>query len=347
MILHNFKINKFSLPLIKSLNIKGTLLKERSGIIIELIDNEGYSGRGEISPLPGFSSENLYSAIIQTEKIKEKLLFNSIPIKNGTLLDSFHSFIKDFDLFPSVIFGLETAIINLMSCKTGQPFHEFLSNSFNNKIHINALIDKLSSSVFSQFSYLYKLGYRTIKIKLGKNDPDFEIKIIKELDKVYRNSLKLRFDANASWDYNEALYYIKSLKNIESLEYIEEPLKDISLLTKLVKDTDAPIALDENLQSFYSNYPKFLNIIKTFVLKPTILGGIKKTMQLVESTEKIGAVCVISDTFQSGLGLSALINISSTIPHSASTAMGLNTYTWLKNDIQGYKIIIKNGIIEL
>ncbi|HJO95917.1 MAG TPA: o-succinylbenzoate synthase [Victivallales bacterium] len=347
MILHNFKINKFSLPLIKTLNIKGTLLKERSGIIIELIDNEGYSGRGEISPLPGFSRETLCSAIIQTEKIKEKLLFSSIPVKGEALLDSLYLFTKNFNLFPSVVFGLETAIINLISSKTGQSFHQFLSDSFNNKIYINALIDKLDSSVFSQFSYLYKSGYRTIKIKLGKNDPDVEIRMIKELNKVYRGKVKLRFDANAVWNYSEALYYIKSLKNIESLEYIEEPLKDTSLLMKLVRDTDAPIALDENLQSFYSNYPNYLNIINAFVLKPTILGGIRKTMQLVKLSEKIGAVCVISDTFQSGLGVNTLINISSAIPHSGCTAMGLNTYTWLKNDIQGYKIIIKNGVVEL
>ncbi|MEW5993410.1 MAG: hypothetical protein AB1744_03345, partial [Candidatus Zixiibacteriota bacterium] len=61
-------IFRFSLPLRMSLESKHGTLTGREGIIIELSDDAGHVGLGEVSPLAGFSLESLDEAIAQLRR---------------------------------------------------------------------------------------------------------------------------------------------------------------------------------------------------------------------------------------------------------------------------------------
>ncbi len=53
-----FRLYRYHLPLSEPLQSKGTTLRHREGLLVELAGDGGAVGWGEAAPLPGFSREN-------------------------------------------------------------------------------------------------------------------------------------------------------------------------------------------------------------------------------------------------------------------------------------------------
>lgn len=334
-----FHIYEFTLPLKKPLNFKGNSISERKGLILKLIDADNNSGYGEVSPLPGFHKETLTEAFNQLKKL-DNILQKYTPLTpeeiiNGTTIPT--------TLYSSVAYGLDTAFINLFASIKQIPVHKLLSSDHSSRISLNSLLASIDKDYISEIHKFISLGYRTIKIKLGLTDLDNELKALNNIIKNLKSKVKLRLDVNAKWNYKDASYFLKSLDNFESLEYIEEPLSDWTEINRLNSEFKVPIALDENLDHYLSAYSNNVNALTGFVIKPPIKGKLSKTIQLFNLSKKHNKTCIISDTFQSALGLSFLASLSSTI-NSATTAMGLDTYRYFENI---YKVPFKivNGSI--
>lgn len=92
------KLYRYALPMDSGVILRDNRLKEREGFVVELSDG-GRIGRGEIAPLPGFSTETMDEAYTQ---IVEQL----ISWQQGNQ--------PDYELLaPSVAFGLSMALLEL------------------------------------------------------------------------------------------------------------------------------------------------------------------------------------------------------------------------------------------
>ena len=79
----------------------------RSGWYL-IINSEGYKGIGEISPLQNFSPDFNYSI--------EKKIKKLIQISSDINLDEMKKYISnELQFFPSIQFGFETAIYDILS----------------------------------------------------------------------------------------------------------------------------------------------------------------------------------------------------------------------------------------
>ena len=108
----DFDMKRYDLALVKPLVINNQELCHRSGVIIFLTGDSGLVGYGEIAPLPGFHKESLDEVISQLSQLK-----NKIPgLKISPALLDFNGGLNELlcmNMFPSVRFGIETAIFNL------------------------------------------------------------------------------------------------------------------------------------------------------------------------------------------------------------------------------------------
>ena len=88
------------------------------------------------------------------------------------------------------------------------------------------------------------------------------------------DQLTLRLDANRAWTIDEALTFAQAIDHA-SIEYCEEPLKNIHQLKSFSEKTTMPIALDETV--YETESPELLPSanIKALVIKPSRLGGWK------------------------------------------------------------------------
>ena len=74
-----------------------------------------------------------------------------------------------------------------------------------------------------------------------------------------------------------------------------------------------------------------LNVAFALVTKPTLLGGIEKTMTLAALAEEHGKLAVLTSAFESGVAHSFLSLVAAALP-GASVAHGLSTFERLERD---------------
>ncbi|MDO8550942.1 MAG: enolase C-terminal domain-like protein, partial [Ignavibacteria bacterium] len=199
----------YSLKLKKPFQTSRTTITERKGFILKLKSQTGAFGIGEAAPLPDFGSE--------TYEEDEKTLENfnlSIKINVERPEESLEENLNDFNSLPSLRCGLELAILNLIcnERKTTIPF--LLKRNFPDSILVNGVIGFMSlEKVRETASDLIQKGFKTIKVKVGRNNFEEDFKTIKKIRETVGESIKLRIDANAKWNKEEALEYLKRLES--------------------------------------------------------------------------------------------------------------------------------------
>ncbi len=329
------QIYQFRLPLRKSIIINGKTISSRQGLILKLSSGNSNKGFAEISPLPGLNFESYDNALFQLQKI----------CRQNALLEQIYTEIErdrnytNIDVYPSVRFGLESAMIDLIAHQNSITPAQVLDaqNSVRN-IKVNGLITR-GDDILSQVQYFIKHRYESIKIKLGQDPVVNEIDKLNNIATFIGDKLSLRIDANQSWTLSQAVQFYKGIQHLP-VDYIEEPLKNAIDLPELYKDTGMPLALDETLQQT-DLIPDLLQSCKALILKPAVVGGVLSTCRMINLASVNNVKSIISDTFQSGLGLTMLANLSA-LADADRVPMGLDTARWLKDDLLQHPGEIKN-----
>jgi O-succinylbenzoate synthase len=295
-------------------------------MIIELTDEDGRRGEGEVAPLEGFSVETYEEARKEIFQLKE-----SAGQKNLS------------PTLRSVRFGLETAIMGLLEQKVKKPFPGYNVGKLKEAVRVNALLhaDVGEDSIEDAVKAMAAGGFKTIKIKVGRNEMDDDIKKINHVVKILPRGLVIRLDANGLWDFETALKFGKNI-NSEFIEYIEEPCSDFHAFPDFYTGTGLPVALDESLEHIDPEAPRIPAGVKAFVLKPTILGGIGRTMGFVGLAAKHGLKPIISSCFEVGPGFDRLIKMAAAIDFDDS-AHGLDTLKYLESDLLPQPLVMEKG----
>lgn len=335
------KINLFSysLPFKRPIVFNDKKLAEREGLLIRLTDTDDNIGWGEIAPLPGFSKETISEAIAQLKTISpelKKIKPGELEAREFTKPRSFE-ILPEIDLHPSVRFGLELATFELTA--------ERKAEAATIRVLVNSLITSLDSSAPDQIADLVSRGCRSFKIKVGRTDSDDEIKQLKQIAKILPTDCLLRLDANRAWTFEEAVSFCQKIVGLP-LEYLEEPLTDPKRLGELADRQPIPLALDETLlETSGASLNSLLGRpgIAALVLKPTLLGGIKKTLELARLGQSHGLLSVISSSFESEVGINCLTMIAHTV--DPDRAHGLDTLGAFASELSANGPLVEGGFV--
>ncbi len=211
------------------------------------------------------------------------------------------------DRCPSVQFGLE----NLFS----KPFESCGARLY-------ALLSGTPDEVLKQAEIASAQGYCTIKVKVSSFSIAAAQKVLGSLQKRFR----LRVDCNSAFSFDEAVSLFSPF-DPAVFDYIEDPTYEFKRLPEFTH----PFALDETVSQYRSISHESSNLYG-FILKPTILGGIKGCAPLIDFAKKHQLKIVFSPAFESGVGL---LQILSTARHFGllDDLIGLDTYRYLKYDL--------------
>ena len=328
----DIKLYRYSIALNRSLRISSDILTSRSGLILILTDNDNHTGLGEIAPLPGLHQETIDDCIAQIRSVNQAGVLQVFSENDAMTVWS--EPLARLNLFPSVRFGMQSALLQLTACRQDTSVRSMLSNVLASEVKVNALItDEQDNRKFT------RSGFQTFKVKTGRRPPEQEIAWIKAIYQNLPPGSRLRLDANCGWQLNEAITICHRLEGLP-VEYLEEPLCDYRELSLLAEKVSIPIALDENLPKFIGRpIPDWIAVL---VVKPTLFPEITELMQL----KKTGKAIVLSDTFQSGVGILMLGELAAAL-NQGGLAMGFDTLNWLSEDILINRPVIKNGSMLL
>jgi len=323
--------------------IGGHTLLSREGLIIQLISDDGFEGFGEIAPLPGISQENIEDSLKQILFLKSKLTDKALTDTENPLNGHLDQWLGENNLNPSVRFGIEMAIINLVAESKDKSVNRLLTKTHHPFIRINGLLFGSKNTVINQAIDLVHAGFTSLKLKVGQSMKE-DISKVQALQEVIGKQALLHLDANRAWNLNKAVHFGHEI-GCDAIDYIEEPFPDVRQIPDFFMKTTIPVALDESLTQWDLDAIKSIVGVKYLVLKPTILGGLKKILDIMSQAKHWGLKTIISSSFESDIGLLTLANLASC--NERDTPAGLDTLKWFNQNLLKEKLNIQNGKLEI
>ncbi|MCF7823948.1 MAG: o-succinylbenzoate synthase [Candidatus Marinimicrobia bacterium] len=338
------KLYRYRLALNEPLRLKQFNLDQREGLILEITDERGNSGLSEISPLPGYSHESLEAATYKTQTLLDRIV-GSDDFVDRFLLRTCRD-IK-FEAPSLASFGVETALLSLFAKANQVTLGEFLYGESSLDIPLNGLINKNLSEWVPEAERLVAEGFQTLKIKVGRINPELEAIGIKNIRQSIGPDVKLRLDANRSWDLETAINFGRQVTS-EQIEYIEEPLQNPRDLPHFHNGCGIHFALDETLHHILDPSISFNTYtgLNTLILKPTLIACIPRLLSLVQQAKDHLISTVISSSYETDLGLSILSQLAGAIS-GGNVAAGLDTGSVFKKRISKKSQLARNGRMEI
>ena len=327
MKLARFDLYRYSLPFSRPLPLGGITLFQREGILLRLSGDDGSEGWGETAPLPGFSVESQSEAASQLRRLAGSMVGREVK---EDWVDPYGEFGRELDrVAPSVRFGFELAVWNLYAPSSGRTLPEVVTPFPRAVVPVNGLLAGSPAEVLVEARRKSDAGYRSIKLKIGTRTVAEDVALVRALGEGLGEDISLRLDANRLWDYEEAAEFVRGTAGVR-FEYVEEPLADPERLPDFVGEFGVPVALDESLVGMESE--KLEAFAVALVLKPTLLGGITRTLRAAGRAHRLGVTPVISSAYESGVGTAALVALAAGIG-DRSVAAGLDTYRMMAEDV--------------
>lgn len=244
----------------------------------------GVTGIGEASPLAGRSSDPPGAA---------HHAFTALAARVPFAAPSFAAIaeLATITAAPAARFAIETALVDALARTANVPFANLLADDPAPSIPINALVDSPDAA-----RRALARGIRTLKVKVER-EPRTRLAAIR----AAAPDAILRADANRAWPTAITLDRLRELVDLD-LEYVEEPCPDT---TTLARRSPIPLALDESLTA---NPP--LDGIAVVVLKPTILGGLARCLELARAAAAAGADVVVTHAYEGPVALAACAELA-------------------------------------
>jgi len=297
---------------------RGVLTEKLTYYILIWNDENPYQvGIGECSILKGLSIDdvNNYESILEDVCSN---IDNYIEETNSKLI-----------AFPSIIFGIETAVKDLENKGTRILFQSDFTDGIEG-IPVNGLI-WMGSIGFMKEQLRDKVeeGFRCIKIKIGAIEFEEELKFLINLRKEYpENYFEIRLDANGAFSLTEVKEKLRRLSKYK-IHSIEQPVKqgNWTAMANLCKESPVPIALDEELIGV-NTYSKKEELVATIlpqylILKPSLLGGFKHCKEWIEIADKYKVGWWVTSALESNIGLNAIaqwvFTLNSKLPQGLGT----------------------------
>jgi len=293
---------------------RGTMLSRDTWYII--IRDENKIGIGEIAPLKDLSCDDTPELEVKIVEVCNDINNFKYWIDEG-LLD-----------FPSIRFGLETALADL-NAKDDKILFPSDFTEGKQSIPINGLIWMGDADFMNrQIGEKLEQGFRCIKLKIGAIDFDTEISVLKKLRNEFPpDELEIRVDANGAFSVEEAPGKLAKLAELR-IHSIEQPIKQgqYKAMADLCNQSIMPIALDEELIGVNRREDKIkllLSILPDFIiLKPSLHGGIAGCTEWIGIAESLNIGWWITSALESNIGLNAIAQWAATLNNPLPQGLG-------------------------
>ena len=260
--------------------------------------------------------------------------------------------------YPSMLFGLETALLSLQSSRRSLKTPHLLFDTPFSRGEVGIPINGLVwmgryDEMLQRMEAKLEQGFRCIKLKIGAIDFDQELDLIKRIRSRFSfHEVELRLDANGAFPYEEALYKLELLSQY-AIHSIEQPIRQgqWAYMAELCRESPLPIALDEELIGVNDPEMKrhMLNIIKPnyIILKPSLHGGMQGCREWIQTARDMGIGSWITSALESNIGLNAIAQFASsvygpdiTMPQGLGTGQLFTDNIPMPLDIRGDKLFI-------
>ena len=281
----------------------------REGFLVR-VEQDGCFGYGEVAPLPSFGSETLAEATAFLQQLASEPEMNA-PVNLPCCA---------FALSAAKIFverGSLDLLKNAMAANQSAS-HTPVSwlNTPTRDYSVSALLPS-GSAALRIAGEKSKLGYRSMKWKIGVEPIAKEINIARSLFDSLPLTVHFRFDGNAGLANCELERWLEFLIPYrERVDFIEQPLAcgQEAAMGDYMKASGIGIALDESLNG--KDRYQWLKPNAwpgVFVIKAPLMGEFS---QLADRLTPVAEQVVFSSVFETGIGLENSLRLADSLPQN-------------------------------
>jgi o-succinylbenzoate synthase len=259
-------------------------------LIVRIVRDDGVSGLGEITPLPGYSDETIASAIEATTVVARDL---AAGVRWSAALD------KISEGNPMVVSGIATAM------ETATDFAGiFARPAAARPIPLAALCDgETDAEVAASARRLVAAGFRHFKMKAGLGDVAADIHRVRIASAAAGPGIDISIDANQSLSERDAETLCAAAADLP-VRLVEQPFMPDQwhAFARLAASTPTALMLDESIWT-EADIRKAAEVGATHVkLKLCKHPGIGETLRLLAIARDLGLGVAFGNGVQGAVG---------------------------------------------
>ena len=277
---------------------------ERRSVLLELRDAAGRAGFGEAAPWPGFGTEGVDEATDRLRGIAARI--------EGADLPTLEQAAEQLAPGPAARAALAGALCDLQARAAAQPLAQYLASRARvpggsplSSVAVQALlVSRDPAALRAEAARAQAAGCRALKLKLGAGPLAADVERARAARDGAGDAVALRGDANGAWDEAAAIAALEALAPF-GFEYVEQPLPagDLAGLVTLRRRSPLRIAADESVAAAEgAGYVIDSRAVDVVVLKPAMLGGPLRALELAARARDAGIQVVFSHAFESAVG---------------------------------------------
>lgn len=290
---------KFQLQFIRPVLTSRGAMAVKNGYFVR-VSNGKTSGVGECSFIEGLSRD--YLSMIEHELDR--------VCRNIQHWESIKE--EVYQQFPSIVFAIETALLDFKNGGTKQLFATDFSAG-RKAIPINGLVWMGSKSfMLEQLKSKLEQGFKCIKIKVGAINFDEECDLIAFIRSHFDAAqMEIRLDANGAFKSDDVFAKLERLSRFQ-IHSIEQPIavNQWALMKEICEAKIMDVALDEELIYTVGKATKLsmLDAIapQYIILKPSLIGGFDKSDEWIQFAEERYIQWWATSALESNIGLNAI-----------------------------------------
>lgn len=310
----------YALPLREPIVVRGNSLTRREGVLVRAELPSGAAGWGDAAPLPGFRPETLSQVIRELDALEAGMC-------------------EPAACSSSVRFAVESALADAEAAARGTSLGEFLLGQTAGSCAVNALIAEPIEKWADAAARCAAEGFSVAKVKVGREAWRREAAALRDAAAA-APALRWRLDANRAWSMDEALPFARAIAGLP-VDYIEEPFREQEPLPSEWPES-VGMAWDETLQGGGA-IPEPCRGVKAFVIKPTLCGGLDRSLALAKTARARGVTPVFSSAYESGVGVRILAELGA----ACGSVAGLDIYRALDADVLIPPLRFAAGALDL
>ncbi len=281
-------------------------------VFIRLHTSEGMYGCGECSAFPMIVGETQETCLTMAKDF-------AAVWKGKDALD-ITARLEELDWVaahnPTIKSAFDMALYDIAAKANHQPLYQFLGGN-KRTVETDMTIGIGTPTEMAQQAVKWQQqGATMLKIKLGKKVAD-DIARITQIRKALGTDVKLRIDANQGWSFDDALFALQSMKDL-NIEFCEQPMRTWydDLLPSLCSKSPINIMADESCYNHH-DARKLINSrsCHSINIKFAKSGGLTEAKKIHDTAAEAGIPCMIGSMLESRLALSANLHFAYANPN--------------------------------
>ncbi|MCR3759666.1 dipeptide epimerase [Clostridium felsineum] len=310
MVIKDIVIGHLSVPLKKPFKTAVRSVNSVDDVIVKIVTDTGSVGFGSAAStalVTGDTTESIKGAI--ENYIKKSIVGMDIENLEAIFIKLDNSIVGN----TSAKAAVDIALYDLYGQIYKAPLYKLLGG-FRKKLKTDITISVNSPEEMARDSIeAIKLGYKTLKIKVGK-DSRLDMDRMRAIRKAVGYEVNLRIDANQGWQPKEAIRTLNELYE-EGLrvELVEQPVKawDLEGLKLVTDNVSIPVMADESVFS-PKDAAKVMEMRAADLINIKLMktGGIHNALKVCSLAEVYGMECMLGCMLEGKVSVTAAVHLA-------------------------------------